>query len=164
MSAELNTRLNEYNQGFNQYIYHLETQGQHASQGLKGKNNELSKELGERFDKLYQHINEQQASTAQDYLRNIFILILATSILSLSVSFIINRRMTFSLIAVTSFIKKLSKSEDFSERLKLGGNDELSQFSDDLGVLLSHVETLIERLSMAQKRLIEDAKMASLAG
>ncbi|TMO54724.1 sensor histidine kinase [Pseudoalteromonas phenolica] len=164
LSAELNTRLNEYNQGFNQYIYHLETQGQHASQGLKGKNNELSKELGERFDKLYQHINEQQASTAQDYLRNIFILILATSILSLSVSFIINRRMTFSLIAVTSFIKKLSKSEDFSERLKLGGNDELSQFSDDLGVLLSHVETLIERLSMAQKRLIEDAKMASLGG
>jgi len=145
-------------------IYHLETQGQHASQGLKGKNNALSIELGERFDTLYQHLNEQQAATSQNYLRKIFLLILATTIISLSVSFVINRRMTFSLISVTSFIRKLSKSDDFSERLELGGNDELSQFSDDLSVLLSHVETLIERLSLAQNRLIEDAKMASLGG
>jgi len=161
-NADLNLRLNEYIQGFNQYIYHLETQGQHASQGLKGKNNALSVELGERFDTLYQHLNEQQATTSQNYLRKIFLLILATTIISLSVSFVINRRMTFSLISVTSFIRKLSKSDDFSERLELGGNDELSQFSDDLSVLLSHVETLIERLSLAQRRLIEDAKMASL--
>tara|TARA_Y100001956_G_scaffold68537_1_gene71171 strand:+ start:261 stop:2069 length:1809 start_codon:yes stop_codon:yes gene_type:complete len=163
-SADLNLRLNEYAQGFNQYIYHLETQGQHASQGLKGKNNALSVELGERFDTLYQHLNEQQAATSQDYLRKIFLLILATTIISLSVSFVINRRVTFSLIAVTTFIRKLSKNDDFSERLELGGNDELSQFSDDLGILLSHIETLIERLSLAQNRLIEDAKMASLGG
>lgn len=163
-NADLNLRLNEYIQGFNQYIYHLETQGQHASQGLKGKNTALSVELGERFDTLYQHLNEQQAATSQNYLRKIFLLILATTIISLSVSFVINRRMTFSLIAVTAFIRKLSKTDDFSERLELGGNDELSQFSDDLSVLLSHIETLIERLSLAQNRLVEDAKMASLGG
>ncbi|GMM85885.1 sensor histidine kinase [Pseudoalteromonas sp. MTN2-4] len=163
-SADLNLRLNEYAQGFSQYIYHLETQGQFASQGLKGKNNTLSVELGERFDTLYQHLNEQQAATSQNYLRKIFLLILATTIISLSVSFVINRRVTFSLIAVTAFIRKLSKNDDFSERLELGGNDELSQFSDDLGILLSHIETLIERLSLAQSRLIEDAKMASLGG
>lgn len=163
-SADLSLRLNEYAQGLSQYIYHLETQGQHTSQGLKGKNNALSAELGERFDTLYQHLNEQQAATSQNYLKKIFLLILATTIISLSVSFVINRRMTFSLIAVTTFIRKLSKSDDFSERLELGGNDELSQFSDDLSVLLSHVETLIERLSLAQRRLIEDAKMASLGG
>ncbi|WP_404391047.1 ATP-binding protein [Pseudoalteromonas phenolica] len=163
-SSELLAKLNEYIQGFNQYIYHLETQGQHAAQGLKGKNNTLSRELNERFNTLYKHIIDKQAVVAQSYLKKIFFLILAATLISLLVSFIINRRMTFSLIAVTAFIKKLSHSDNFSERLQLGGNDELSQFSDDLGALLSHVETLIERLSLAQKRLIEDAKMASLGG
>lgn len=163
-STDLLAKLNEYAQGFSQYIYHLETQGQHPTQGLKGKNNTLSVELRERYDTLFKHINALQAVNAKTYLLKIFFFILASTILSLTASYLINRRMTFSLIAVTTFIKKLSNTDEFYDRLKLGGNDELAQLSDDLDKLINHIETLMERLSLAQKRLVEDAKMASLGG
>ncbi|RZQ51701.1 hypothetical protein C1E23_17860 [Pseudoalteromonas phenolica] len=160
----LMTKLNEYIQGFTQYIYHLEVQGQHSKQGLKGKNTQLNTILKERFNSLSMHIKQAQTEAAKKHLKVTFLFILTTTFLSLSISFLINRRITFSLLEITSFVRKLAKTEDFSKRLELKGNDELAHFSDDLDALLKHFETLLERLSLAQQRLVEDAKMASLGG
>ena len=161
-SDTLITKLNNYAQGFTQYIYYLEIQGQNENQGLMGKNAQLKAFLEKRFSHLSDHISKEQTTTVQNYLKWAFFVILCTTLISLSVSFVINRRITFSLLNITKFVRKFAAEDDFNARLKLGGNDELAQFSDDLNALLHHVETLLERLTLAQQRLVQDAKMASI--
>lgn len=154
--------LKEYGINFTQYTAYLEQMGYSSSQGLAGKNKLLAQVINERFTNLSLYLNKQSVDNSKQTLLITFSITFLLLFFSLAASFFINKRISYGLFKLNSFIKEVCQSDDFSMRTQLRGDDEVTDLATNIDTLLKHIEELINRLNLAQKRLIEDAKMASL--
>lgn len=155
-------KLADYDKGFTQYIYYLQMQGQTPTQGVIGKNNSLKGVIAEKYLNLANYANSNIKDSAEQALIIALSLIIISTLISLFISFFVNKRITFSMLALNKTIDDVVGSDDFSLRCEHQGNDEISHLAENIDQLLAHIEELIQRLGSAQRRLIEDAKMASL--
>ncbi|MDE3271925.1 sensor histidine kinase [Pseudoalteromonas sp. G4] len=159
---ELLTYLKEYDVNFTQYTAFLEQIGQASAKGLAGKNKLLSQVINERYTNLSLYLNKQSIDSSKETLILTFSITFIFLALSLAGSFFINKRIGYGLFKLNSFITAICQSDSFSMRTNLRGDDEVTDLAKNIDKLLTHIEELINRLNLAQKRLIEDAKMASL--
>lgn len=160
--AELLTHLKEYDVNFTQYTAFLEQIGQASAKGLAGKNKLLSQVINERYTNLSLYLNKQSIDSSKETLILTFSITFIFLALSLAGSFFINKRIGYGLFKLNSFITAVCQSDSFTMRTNLRGDDEVTDLAKNIDKLLTHIEELINRLNLAQKRLIEDAKMASL--
>ncbi|WP_372767598.1 ATP-binding protein [Pseudoalteromonas sp.] len=161
-STRLLSFLKEYEINFRQYASYLEQIGQSPTQGLLGKNKLLSQIINERYTNLSLYLNKQSIDNSKKTLIITFIIVFTFLSLSLTSSFLINKRIGYGLFELNKFIAAICQGDSFSTRTNLRGDDEVSDLAKNIDNLLAHIEELINRLGFAQKRLIEDAKMASL--
>ncbi|WP_105171832.1 sensor histidine kinase [Pseudoalteromonas sp. T1lg24] len=162
LKTQLIYNLKDYDYNFTQYTALLDTMGQSSTLGVAGKNKVLSQVINERFTNLSLLLNERAKDASNQVLFITFSVTFVFLTFSLLSSFLINRRIGYGLFKLNAFISSISQSDTFSMRSNIRGDDEVTDLAKNIDNLLAHIEELINRLSLAQKRLIEDAKMASL--
>lgn len=162
LKTQLIDNLKDYDYNFTQYTALLDTMGQSSTLGVAGKNKVLSQVINERFTNLSLLLNERAKDASNQVLFITFSVTFVFLAFSLLSSFLINRRIGYGLFKLNAFISSICQSDTFSMRSNIRGDDEVTDLAKNIDNLLAHIEELINRLSLAQKRLIEDAKMASL--
>lgn len=161
-SAQLRLLLTQYNQGVNQYIDLLNLQGVKANDGLRGKNNQLKQVATERMATLRSVLSEQVKQKLTIMLTIVLGLMLAIVCTAVLFSIKTTRRLATGVISILDVSRQIIDKSDFSLRVKQTSDDELGDLADNVNRVLSHVEELLNKLTHAQSRMIEDAKMASL--
>lgn len=162
LKSQLIDNLKDYDYNFTQYTALLNTMGQSSTLGVAGKNKVLAQVINERFTNLSLLLNERAKDASNQVLFITFSVTFVFLAFSLLSSFLINRRIGYGLFELNTFISSICQSDTFSMRSNIRGDDEVTDLAKNIDNLLAHIEELINRLSLAQKRLIEDAKMASL--
>ena len=150
-----------YEFGFNQYVSLLQQLGLTHNQGLRGQLHTTKQQLRnqvELLDTRSQSLAKQRQESIILY-GLILIVLMNTRYYSINYQ---NSKVTNHILAINKVLIKVAKYEDFSQRVALKGDDEIAQIGHQLDDLLAFIETLLARLSSAQQRIIEEAKMASL--
>lgn len=160
--AKLNQLISKYKTYFAQYIALLEQQGQFSTQGLAGENKRLSQVINERFLSFMVYVNQAAKQQSQQSMILTFVVILLCLFVAIFFSFFTNRRLGGGLFRINQFVENITRSDNFSMRLAMPGGDEVSDLAYKLDLLMAHIEELINRLNLAQARLVKEAKMASL--
>lgn len=160
--VEVKNLLQRYVTGFNHYVSVLQKLGLHSAQGVRAELLTEKQKLRSQFEL----VAVRTQTLAQERKENIIVYGLTLIILmNLAVLILLNyqnSKVTRHILAINKVLVKVAKLEDFSLRVGIEGNDEIAQIAHHLDDLLSFIETLLARLSAAQQRLIEEAKMASL--
>ncbi|KZN48649.1 sensor histidine kinase [Pseudoalteromonas luteoviolacea] len=161
-STQLLSTLNQYDQGFNTYINVLKRQGLDHSQGVRAELHDLKLSIRGHFEVVSKQLINQSLDKKQQLILACLSVIVFISCCSLFLLYMLNSRISEHIIAISRVLKKVAKHEDFSLRVDIQGEDEIAQIAHYLDDLLAFIETLLDRLTAAQQRLIEEAKMASL--
>ncbi|WP_419148387.1 ATP-binding protein [Pseudoalteromonas 'SMAR'] len=160
--AEIARLLAAYELGFNQYVTLLQQLGLTQNQGLRGQLHTTKQQLRnqvELLDTRSQSLAKQRQESIILYGLILIVLMNTAVLLLLNYQ---NSKVTNHILAINKVLIKVAKYEDFSQRVALKGDDEIAQIGHQLDDLLAFIETLLARLSSAQQRIIEEAKMASL--
>ncbi|TQF69625.1 sensor histidine kinase [Pseudoalteromonas luteoviolacea] len=161
-STQLLSTLNQYEQGFNTYINVLKRQGLDHNQGVRAELHQLKLSIRDHFEIVSKQLFNQSLEKKQQLVLACLAIIVFISCCSLLLLFVLNGRISDHIISISRVLKKVAQYEDFSLRVDLKGEDEIAQIAHYLDDLLAFIETLLDRLTAAQQRLIEEAKMASL--
>ncbi|MBQ4813489.1 HAMP domain-containing histidine kinase [Pseudoalteromonas luteoviolacea] len=161
-STQMLSTLNQYDQGFNTYINVLKRQGLDHSQGVRADLHDLKLSIRGHFEVVSKQLFNQSLDKKQQLILACLSVIVLISCCSLFLLYLLNSRISEHIIAISRVLKKVAKHEDFSLRVDIQGEDEIAQIAHYLDDLLAFIETLLDRLTAAQQRLIEEAKMASL--
>lgn len=160
--AQLRLLLTQYSQGFSQYVELLNLQGLAPNMGLRAKNDKIKQVATERMATLRAVLADQVRSKLTFWLGVVLglMLIMVSSAVVFSIK--TTRRLTRGIVSILSVSNKVVEKSDFSLRIKQQSNDELGDLADNINSVLNHIEDLLNKLTQAQSRMIEDAKMASL--
>lgn len=161
-SQDLMPILNQYQQGFKTYISVLQKQGLDHSQGVRAELHQLKLSIRSHFEVVSKQLFNEDLTEKQNLILTCLVIIVLISCFSLLLLYILNTRISDHIISISRVLKNVAQHEDFSIRVNIDGEDEIAQIAHHLDSLLAFIETLLERLSAAQQRLIEEAKMASL--
>ncbi|WP_063360801.1 sensor histidine kinase [Pseudoalteromonas luteoviolacea] len=161
-SQDLMSILNQYQQGFKTYISVLQKQGLDHSQGVRAELHQLKLSIRSHFEVVSKQLFNEDLTEKQNLILTCLVIIVLISCFSLLLLYILNTRISDHIISISRVLKNVAQHEDFSIRVNIEGEDEIAQIAHHLDSLLAFIETLLERLSAAQQRLIEEAKMASL--
>ncbi len=156
------TLLNNYQDAFYTYIKLRDSQGTSENTGLRGKNVVTKQLIEDKIDSLVVLINNHlEASTQTTLLRTLSLCFIAM-LISILISTRALQRIFSTFIKLSETLAYIKEKNDFSKRVTITGDDELSHFADQVNDTIAHVEELLTKLEQAQQRLIDDAKMASL--
>ncbi|WP_235423507.1 sensor histidine kinase [Pseudoalteromonas luteoviolacea] len=161
-AQELMSILNQYQQGFKTYISVLQKQGLDHSQGVRAELHQLKLSIRGHFEVVSKQLFNEDLTEKQNLILTCLVIIVSISCFSLLLLFVLNTRISEHIISISRVLKNVAQHEDFSIRVNINGEDEIAQIAHHLDSLLAFIETLLERLTAAQQRLIEEAKMASL--
>ncbi|WP_440054066.1 ATP-binding protein [Pseudoalteromonas sp. T1lg65] len=154
--------LGSYKQGFDSYVELLQVLGMAQGSGVKAQLFFEKRQLRSEFDSV--SLQLQSASQGRKeliILSGLIIIVLVSGIVLMLLSYQ-NGKVSEHVLAINRVLIKVAKMEDFSLRVNLRGSDEIAQIGHHLDNLLAFIETLLQRLSAAQQKLIDEAKMASL--
>ncbi|KKE85415.1 hypothetical protein N481_11680 [Pseudoalteromonas luteoviolacea S4047-1] len=161
-AQDLMSTLNQYQQGFKTYISVLQKQGLDHSQGVRAELHQLKLSIRGHFEVVSKQLFNEDLTEKQNLILTCLVIIVSISCFSLLLLFVLNTRISEHIISISRVLKNVAQHEDFSIRVNIEGEDEIAQIAHHLDSLLAFIETLLERLTAAQQRLIEEAKMASL--
>ncbi|AZZ97123.1 HAMP domain-containing sensor histidine kinase [Pseudoalteromonas sp. R3] len=155
--------LEHYQNGFVVYTNVLQKQGLDHNQGVRGELGELKLAIRGHFTIVAKQLFSAYQEEQQQLILISLLSIVLSSGFSLLLLYYLNSRVSEQVMAIGRVLVRVAKHEDFSLRVNLKSEDEIAQIGHHLDELLDFIETLMARLSAAQQRLIEEAKMASLS-
>ncbi|MEQ3513231.1 HAMP domain-containing sensor histidine kinase [Pseudoalteromonas sp. BZB3] len=155
--------LKAYRQGFLSYSAVLTEIGFNSKQGLRKQLDEQKNALTTKILGLSNSIILQDHDTKQAWVLSL----LGTIILICSVCFvllmILHARVSKKINVINDVLDKVVEHENFKLRTNLNNTDELGQIGTHVDKLLEYLDSLLVRLSSAQKRLLEGAEVASFS-
>ena len=162
LSEEISNLLKRYEAGFASYVAILRKLGLHDGEGVRAELFTEKQKLRSQFELVSIRTQAVTQERKESIILYGLILIVLMNIAVLILLNYQNSKVTRHILAINKVLVKVAKLEDFSLRVNIDGNDEIAQIAHQLDDLLAFIETLLARLSAAQQRLIEEAKMASL--
>ncbi len=164
MRVNLQAMLVEYEQTFYTLVEKVKRQGITNNQGVRHllsiEEREIEKHTGALTKVISATVQERIALVLMLVAIFISIMLMASAIWLMYV----NRNIYKGLVSISSTMKIITNSSDFSLRFEGLEDDEFAKLSEELNSLLSHFELVLKRLSDAKDRMIESEKMASLVG
>ncbi|MAD88795.1 MAG: two-component sensor histidine kinase [Pseudoalteromonas sp.] len=155
--------LKSYRQGFLSYIAVLSEIGLNYKTGLRGELDRLKNSLTTKILGLSNTVILQDHDTKQ----TLVVLLLGVIILICSICFvllmILHARVSNKINVINDVLDRVVEHENFKLRTNLKNTDELGQIGTHVDKLLEYLDGLLARLSSAQKRLLEDAEVASFS-
>ncbi|PCK33756.1 sensor histidine kinase [Pseudoalteromonas piscicida] len=162
MDEEVSNLLERYQAGFANYVAILKKLGLNDGEGVRAELFTEKQKLRSQFELVSVRTQAQAQTRKENIILYGLTLIVLMNIAVLMLLSYQNSKVTRHILAINKVLVKVAKLEDFSLRVGIQGNDEIAQIGHQLDDLLAFIETLLARLSAAQQRLIEEAKMASL--
>ncbi|MBE0369337.1 ATP-binding protein [Pseudoalteromonas aurantia] len=154
--------LAKYQHGFLEYVSLIQQQGLTHKQGLRAKMYENIQAVKTHSKILNESLSKMRHDNKLSLVFSALIGIILISIGCLILLNYLNNRVSKHILKINKVLQRVTKDEDFSLRADLFGDDEIAQIGHQLDGLFAFIETLLSRLSAAQTRLIEEAKIASL--
>lgn len=155
--------LKSYRQGFLSYIAVLSEIGLNYKTGLRGELDKLKNSLTTKILGLSNTVILQDHDTKQ----TLVMLLLGIIILICAVCFVLlmtlHTRLSNKISVINEVLDNVIEHENFKLRTGLSNADELGQIGVHIDQLLEYLDGLLERLAAAQKRLLEDAEVASFS-
>ncbi|WP_462170129.1 sensor histidine kinase [Pseudoalteromonas xiamenensis] len=151
-----------YKQNFDTYVEILQKQGLTPNQGLRGESKLAQQAMRLQLSALSEVLIQHSQLETERLIWWVLLLMVVITTANYALLNYLNGRISNDILAINKTLFKVTKNEDFSLRIDSKGNDEIAQISHQLDELLEFIETLLSRLSAAQQRLIEEAKMAGL--
>ncbi|KAF7771989.1 hypothetical protein PCIT_a1965 [Pseudoalteromonas citrea] len=154
--------LAKYQHGFLEYVALIQQQGLTHNQGLRAALNQSIEAIKTHRKILNEGILNARHNNKLSLIFYDLSAIVLISVLCLVLLNYLNNRVSNHILKINKVLQQVTDGEDFSIRTNLHGDDEIAQIGHHLDSLFLYIETLLARLSTAQARLIEEAKIASL--
>ena len=155
--------LKAYRQGFLSYIAVLSEIGLNYDSGLRGQLNTLKTSVNNKILGLSNKIILHDHDTKQVWILSLLGVIILICSVCFCLMMFLHSRVSKKINVITDVLDKVVEFEDFTLRTDLTNNDELGQIGTHIDKLLEYLDDLLKRLGSAQKRLLEDAEVASFS-
>ncbi|MFY8298119.1 ATP-binding protein [Pseudoalteromonas sp. SS15] len=155
--------LKAYRQGFLSYSAVLTEIGLNSKQGLRKQLDEQKNALTTRILGLSNTIILQDHDTKQAWVLSLLGMIILICSVCFVLLMILHARVSKKINVINDVLDKVVEHENFKLRTDLNNTDELGQIGTHVDKLLEYLDGLLVRLSSAQKRLLEDAEVASFS-
>ncbi|MFC3031994.1 ATP-binding protein [Pseudoalteromonas fenneropenaei] len=158
----LSALLAQYLESFRSYVALLKQLGLSPQQGLRGESLTAQQVMRTQLTALSEFLLTHSEQQSERLLWWVLLLMIVISSATYALLNYLNGRVSSDILKINKVLHKVTQDEDFSLRVDNQGQDEIAQIAQQVDSLLAFIETLLSRLSAAQQRLIEEAKMASL--
>ncbi len=155
--------LKAYRQGFLSYSAVLTEIGLNSKQGLRKQLDEQKNALTTKILGLSNTIILQDHDTKQAWVLSLLGMIILICSVCFVLLMILHARVSKKINVINDVLDKVVEHENFKLRTNLNNTDELGQIGTHVDKLLEYLDSLLVRLSSAQKRLLEDAEVASFS-
>ncbi len=155
--------LKAYWQGFLSYSALLTEIGLNSKQGLRKQLDEQKSALTTKMLGLSNVIILQDHDTKQVWVLSILVMIIFICSVCFVLLMFLHARVSKKINVINDILDKVVEDENFKLRTNLNNVDELGQIGTHVDKLLEYLDGLLDRLSSAQNRLLEDAEVASFS-
>jgi signal transduction histidine kinase len=155
--------LKAYRQGFLSYSAVLTEIGLNSRLGLRKQLDEQKNALTTKILGLSNTIILQGHDTKQAWVLTLLGMIIVICSVCFVLLMILHKRVSEKINVINDVLDKVVEHENFKLRTNLNNTDELGQIGTHVDKLLEYLDGLLVRLSSAQKRLLEDAEVASFS-
>ena len=155
--------LKAYRQGFLSYISLLSEIGLNYESGVKGQLNTLKTSVTNKILGLSSQIILHSHDTKQVWILSLLVVIIIICSACLLLMMCLQSRFSKKINVITDVLDRVVELEDLKLRTDLTNNDELGQIGTHIDKLLEYLDDLLNRLSSAQQRLLEDAEVATFS-
>ena len=155
--------LKAYRQGFLSYISLLSEIGLNYESGVKGQLNTLKTSVTNKILGLSSQIILHSHDTKQVWILSLLGVIIIICSACLLLMMCLQSRFSKKINVITDVLDRVVELEDLKLRTDLTNNDELGQIGTHIDKLLEYLDDLLNRLSSAQQRLLEDAEVATFS-
>jgi len=155
--------LKAYRQGFLSYSAVLTEIGLNSRLGLRKQLDEQKNALTTKILGLSNTIILQDHDTKQAWVLTLLGMIIVICSVCFVLLMILHTRVSEKINVISDVLDKVVEHENFKLRTNLNNTDELGQIGTHVDKLLEYLDGLLVRLSSAQKRLLEDAEVASFS-
>ncbi|CCQ09944.1 periplasmic sensor signal transduction histidine kinase [Pseudoalteromonas luteoviolacea B = ATCC 29581] len=154
--------LESYKKNFDTYVDILKQQGTSPNEGLRSESKLAQHALRLQLSTLSELIIQHNQTDTESLIWWVLILMIVITAANYALLNHLNARVSKDILAINRVLFKVTQEENFNVRIAASGSDEIAQISTNIDELLGFIETLLSRLTAAQQRLIEEAKMAGL--
>ncbi|ALO42960.1 sensor histidine kinase [Pseudoalteromonas phenolica] len=155
--------LKAYRQGFLSYSAVLTEIGLNSKQGLRKQLDEQKNNLTSKILGLSNTIILQDHDTKQAWVLSLLGMIIIICSTCFVLLVVLHVKVSNKINVINEVLDKVVEHENFKLRTNLSDTDELGQIGTHVDKLLEYLDGLLARLSSAQKRLLEDAEVASFS-
>ena len=155
--------LKAYWQGFLSYSALLTEIGLNSKQGLRKQLDEQKSALTTKMLGLSNVIILQDHDTKQVWVLSLLVMIFFICSVCFVLLMFLHARVSKKINVINDILDKVVEDENFKLRTNLNNVDELGQIGTHVDKLLEYLDGLLDRLSSAQNRLLEDAEVASFS-
>ena len=162
-NTNASTLLTSYRQGFLSYIAILSEIGLNYKEGLRGQLEQLKKNVASNILGLSDHLILQEHDFKQAWILTLLSLIIFICSTCFVLMMFLHSKVSHKINKIASVLDDVIEFEDFKLRTNLNRSDELGQIGCHIDKLLEYLDGLLQRLASVQKRLLEDAEVASFS-